>query len=1003
MKKVIYSLIKNKKITLFFVFAIIAAGILSFIQNPKQESPDFSIPYAMITTTFPGASQSDVDKYVTEPIEKQLKSIEGYEETSSYSMNSLSLVILELKFSADRDEAFSELKEKLNTLQSSLPEGCGTINVNTNITDTAGVLMCLSSDNLTNYEVVGEAESIVKGLDEIDGFSRFEIIGRAEKEVTVTVKEEAMKAAGLTYSDIVSLIQAGSMDIPIGKVKEGTASLSVDYNGGYSSLDDIKNLEVGFSPEQNKVIRLKDIADISYETAQSNTQYKYNGNQAVIIAGYFEEGINTLPMKDEIDDKLDELENDFPEGLNSQLIMSQPEEIDDSLISFLNNLAIAVALVIVVVLLGMGVRNAIVVSVSLPLSVLMSFGAMSLLGIKIHQISITALIVSLGMLVDNSIVVSDSIQGYLDIGIKHKKACYMGVKNVAVPVLTSTITTVAAFLPFLFLNSIAGDYIKSLPQIVSISLSASYITAMLIIPVMAYIFFKPHKKAKKKTTLKAFKKLLVAGMGARALVLIIVLLLAGGSVYLALNLDTIFFPASDKNILYIDVKNNIADNTEETSKIVDAISEMISKEDGITEYSSAAGAGLPRFNQIMYIYTKTPDIGQIMMRIDLNEAGFDTNEEFKDYLQEKINDMDLDAKITVKELMYAFPMDEDLKVRITGDDIDKLKEYEDKVYEILNNEDGIINLNRGNSIYKDEYTMEVSGDKALPYGLMPVSVQNEMSIALMGRTASHVSLEGYDSNIVVIGSYETKSDIQKVPLKTVQGSYVQASDVVDINKTSTLSTLPRHSKEYSLTITADYDLDYDKNDTLSDIKDKIDGLELDGARVEYDGEDVLIRENFGQISILGAVALAIVFMILMVQFKSFTMPLVIFMTIPLSAIGSIAGLYITGQPISFTAMLGIVSLLGIVVNNAIILIDYIKKEQAVGTDIKKACINASLKRLRPILLSTTTTIIGLIPLAVSQSQLFKPMAIALMSGLLVSTLLTLVVLPVFVSLAKRKA
>jgi multidrug efflux pump subunit AcrB len=271
----------------------------------------------------------------------------------------------------------------------------------------------------------------------------------------------------------------------------------------------------------------------------------------------------------------------------------------------------------------------------------------------------------------------------------------------------------------------------------------------------------------------------------------------------------------------------------------------------------------------------------------------------------------------------------------------------------------------------------------------------------MGRTAATVEVEGYDSDIIVTGGNTTKNDVEQIHIKTAQGTYIEAGQIIDIKKASALSSLPRYKGDYALTITADYDLEYDKNEILSDIKDKIDELDLGEAKIEYGGEDALIRENFGQIGVLGAVALAIVFMILMVQFKSFTMPLLIFITIPLSAIGSIAGLYVTGQPISFTALLGIVSLLGIVVNNAIILIDYINKETANGIPIKKACLNASQRRLRPILLSTTTTVIGLIPLAVSNSQLFKPMAIALMSGLLVSTLLTLVVLPVFVSIVKK--
>ena len=265
-----------------------------------------------------------------------------------------------------------------------------------------------------------------------------------------------MKAAGLSLSEVVSLIEAGNIDLPMGDITEGGESVTVDYLGGYESIDDVANIEIGYSAETNKILRLKDIAGIAYETAERNTYYAHNGAQAVILAGYFKEDINILPMKDEIQDELDDMESELPEELEISLIISQPEEIDGSLIDFSKNLLIAVGLVILVVLFGMGLRNAVVVSVSLPLSVLLSFAAMYLLGIKIHGISITALIVSLGMLVDNSIVVSDSIQNFLDAGVKRKKACVQGVKSVALPIFTSTLTTIAAFAPFIFLNSLPG-------------------------------------------------------------------------------------------------------------------------------------------------------------------------------------------------------------------------------------------------------------------------------------------------------------------------------------------------------------------------------------------------------------------------------------------------------------------------------------------------------------------------------------------------------------------
>jgi len=1000
-EKLIQSLIRNKKITLFFVFLVITAGTIAYIAMPKQEVPDFSTPYAMITTVFPGASQKDVDAYVTVPIDTAIQAVDGYETSLSYSANNLSLVVLELKFSADKEASFRQLKEILAELQSDLPESCGEISVNTNITDTAGVLISLSSADLTNRQVAEQAKVVRDKLSTIEGFSRFEIIGSLDQNIVVQMNETRMKAAGLTFANVVSLIDAGNLDLPMGNITTDGGQITVDYLGGYESLDDVAALAIGYSAQLGRSIQLKDIADVSYQTASGSTYYTHNGEQAVILAGYFDEDINVLPLKQEIQDAIDSLSGVLPENLDVSLMISQPQEISDSLTSFLNNLLISVGLVILVVLFGMGFKNAVVVSVSLPLSVLMSFLAMYFFGIKIHQISVSALVLSLGMLVDNSIVVSDSIQNYLDGGEKRLEACVRGIKSVALPILTSTLTTVAAFAPFIFLNSMAGDYIRSLPEIVCIALVASYLSAVFIIPVLGSIFFKPQpkKNIKKK---QMFKHLLEASLRHRALVIGIVLVLLAGSAYLAVNLNQIFFPASDKNILYIDVRNNVSGELDSTQAIIGELSEIVAAEPGVTDYSASAGGALPRFNDIMYIYTQTPDVGQIMMRVDLDQAGFETNAEYQEYLQQKINDLDLDAKITVKELMYGFPMDEDVKIRIVGSDLDALMADEENVYQILTGMDGFINESKGNVRYVDTYDMEIDATKALENGLVSAEAQNEISIAMLSREASYCMDGDYRESIIVTADAQTMDDVLAIPLKNADGNYVTAGDILSLTETQAVSTIPRMDGDYVMTVTADYDPDLNGADALAEAKKQIEALDLGDARVIYGGEENLIQENFGQVGVLGLVALAVVFVILLLQFKSFRMPLIIFITIPLSVIGSATGLYITGMPLSFTALLGVVSLLGIVVNNAIILVDYINKELAGGVALHTACVNASMRRLRPILLSSITTVIGLVPIAIGQSQLFKPMAVALMSGLLVSALLTLVVLPVFVSFTQKR-
>ncbi len=1003
LEKMLECLVKNRKITLFFVLLAVVAGVLAFVGMPKQETPDITSPYAMITTVYPGASANDVDSYVTEPIINSVKALKGYKTVTSFSYNNLSMILLEFEFSTDREEAFRTLRSALSELQGDLPESCGQIDVNTDITDTAGVLISLSSAELSNAEVVVQAKRIRDSLQEIDGFQRFEIIGNLNREITVTMNQTRMQSAGLTLSQAVSLIGAANTDLPLGTFAQNGQRTTVDYVGGFQNVDDVAAMGIGYSAQLGRVIQLKDIASVTEAPAARNTYYTHNGDQAVILAGYFKSDINVLPLKNEIQKTLDTLEGEQPEVLDVSLIMSQPQEINDSLIDFMRNLLVSVGLVILVVLVGMGIKNAVVVSVSLPLSVLLSFIAMNVLGIKIQQISIAALVLSLGMLVDNSIIVSDSIQFQLDAGENRLTACTRGVRSVALPVLTSTLTTIAAFAPFLFLHSLAGDYIHSLPQIVIIALTASYLSAVLVIPVLGFIFFRARKQKAGKKNRRAMQNLLEGSLRHRWAVVAVVLVLLAGSAYLAINLDTIFFPASEKNILYIDIRNNMAGDAESTREIVNSLSDAIATEPGITEMTAAAGGALPRFNDIMYIYTQTPDSGQMLLRVDLKLAGFKTNEEYLAYLQHKLDGLGLAAKITVKELMYAFPTNEDLRVKIIGKDIDTLKDYEGLVFGTLADMDGLMNEGKGNSDYQTIDILTMDSAAALAKGIISAEALNEISIAMLGREAVSLMDGVYRVPVVVTAGANTPDAVNDIVLKTLSGEYISAGDIISLSQEQVLTNIPRVDGDYAMVVTADYDPAFDKQETLSSLKTQLEALNLTDAQIVYDGEDVKIAENFGQVGVFGIFALAAVFVILLLQFKSFRMPVIIFITIPLSLIGSALGLYVTGLPLSFTALLGVVSLFGIVVNNAIILVDFINQELLRGIELRDACVHASMRRLRPIVLSSVTTVIGLIPLALSASQLFKPMAVALMSGLLVSAFLTLVVLPVFVSFSKRKA
>lgn len=1003
MKKILKSLINNRKITLLFVFVISMAGIFNYYVSSKQETPDFSIPYAMITTIYPGANQNDVDIQVTKQIESVIKQVDGYNSSFSYSSSNLSIVFLELDYSADRESSFNQIRSDLLSLQNQLPEQVLPITINTDITSEVGVMLSMTSKDLTHEQINDQAEELAKILASINGVKKFETAGLINEQVVIEVNSDMISKLDLSLSDVYNIVKINNMDLPYGKVNENGEKISVTIDESYKDINDIKEIIVGFNPVLNKTIVLNDVADINISYNTNDTYYIYDDKNTILVLGYFDEDQNILLVGDEIREEIEKFEMTLSSDIELTELLFQPEEVSNSISDFMQNLLFAVALVILVVLIGMGFRNAIIISISIPLSILISFSIMKIFNIEIQQVSIAALIISLGMLVDNSIVISDSIQHHLDEGEAKKKSCIKGSKEVAIPILTSTLTTIAAFAPFLFLDSIAGDFIKALPQIVIISLLASYLVAIFIVPVLGYMFFKPRKTNGKVHIISStYTAVLKKSMKVKWVVVLLILIAIGGAAYLATQIDMTFFPAADKNIIYIDILNNESDNSSSTFEIADEIGDILDKEDGISYYVTSLTGGLPRFNSIMFVYSAKPDVSQIMMRVDLDKTEFDTNKEYVDDLQNKIDKHNFSGRIVVKQLMYAFPRDEDLIVRISGANIDQIKIKEGVIYNLLANNDRLLNVNKSNAEYVHEYSIDIDKEISAFHGLTLIEVQNEISIATLGRSSSVMVNGNKKSDVIVKGDIETINDIKNINIKSNKvDDYIKLSELITINDITALSVIPRNDGQYSLSVSADYNSEYDKKETLQELKKNIDQLNITDCDISYDGEDSFIRENFGQIGLLAMIALVFVFLILLIQFKSYIQPLIIFITIPLSAVGSIVGLYITKQTISFTALLGIVSLLGIVVNNAIILIDFINEQLKLGVNIKKACIKATSRRLRPIFLSTITTMIGLIPLAFGTSQLFKPLAIALISGLLVSTILTLIVIPVFVSMRKN--
>ena len=1008
MSKIILSAIKQRKITLFFACLAALYGAYSYYLLPKQENPDVAAPVAMITTVYVGASPTEIEQLVTKPIENAASEVVGYKQVESWSANSYSIVLLTLQNEADPEKSWTDLRQKLGDIKSKLPKNCEIPIINTRIIETPGIIIGLSGTNYSYEQLESFANNYKKSLSDIDGVSKVEINGKVEKEVVVKTDLEALNPTGISLEEIGQIVESNNIQFPSGNIKTKNGDIAVRIPGYYQSLNEIQQAIINTSTDRKTISKVGDFTQASFELHEGSKKLKQNGENAILLSVFFEPSENILIIGENVRKKLELVNAGFPNDLNVDEVIFQPQDVSKSVNNFMLNVIEGIILVIIVVFIGMGFRNALVVSTAIPLSILLTFIVMPIWDIKIHQISLAALIIALGMLVDNVIVISDAVQVRLDEGMDKIKAAYEGAKSTAIPILAATLTTVAAFSPLLSIPGASGDFLKSIPQIVIISLSASFLVAMLVSPAMTVIVFKPNVKTVDKESKQGILKRFFINMLTKAIQRKKLTLVIGFGLFLICLVSTDFlksqfFPNADKNIMYINLRSEI-ENIEHTEIIAKQAEEILKQQPEVINYTTAIGDDLPRFYITASIEVQAPDFAQIMFRFNLEESErYDNKEELRNHIQKELNNQLTGATASVQLLASTDPKAGSVVLQVSGNNIDRNIEVANLLKSELEKIPGTIKVQSDAMLKKYTYNIDVNEAFAGRLGITGYDIQRQINLALQGDKVSIYRKDGKEYDIILKGQVKDITDIENFAIKSsLNGVKVPLKNLASVELEPEYSLIKRLNKEKTIQVYCDVTSNASPV-TVENIMENevIPTLNIHGTTVTFAGEREEINRDFGKVGNAGVFALFLIFIVLLVQFNSFSQPMVILLSVPLSLIGSILGLLLFSQPLSFTALLGIVSLIGIVVNNAILLIDFINQAKKEGMSTRDACLDSVSKRFRPIILSSVTTIMGLFPLALSGSELFAPMAVALMCGLIVSTMLTIIVVPVMYSLIEK--
>ncbi|MCT4633641.1 MAG: efflux RND transporter permease subunit [Firmicutes bacterium] len=1003
--------VHHRSIVILICSVLLLGGILVYDDMERQENPNVVAPVATVKCIYPGASPEDVEKLIVKPLEDKIKEIAEIKTLETFSMDSVGVMKITLKDLSDSkiNKVWDEVKDDVDKVKVDFPSDAWEPEVDTDLTETYGMFITISSRDYS-YEVLDEYGSeLEKIIEDVDGVAGVDVDGEVKDEIQINLDMTKLKQFDISAEMIGKYIAARNINIPGGNLELGKIKVPLQITGEYKSIDELKNTIVGMS-DMGNTIRLKDVASVEKALEKKNIFLNSNGEKSILVAVKYVDGQNMVKTARNIRKEVESYKNTLPDGVNVSTITDQGEYVNIAIKSFESNLLMAIALVFIVVLISMGIRSALIVSSSIPLIIMTTFLIMKVMGVQLHQVSIASLIISLSLLVANGIVSNDSMYLHLSRGEDRDSACVKGVEEVKIAILTSTLTTIASFLPLAMMKGVAGKFVRMLPILVSVALVLSYIASVTLIPALGYSFLRVKEKKKSNykivNSIKSVFKLeeragrfmnwyhdslsrVLNKPKAVVAVALVALLLSG---LLVPSLGVQLFPFVEREQYIIDVTVKDGSIVENTEHIVGQIEEYLLEDETVESYMVKVGDGVYKFFPSFMPNNQAT-----------NEAQFVVNGKVAEMkrIQNELDSNILGARIELKQLELAEPVGLPIQIRVTGSDIDTLKTEAEKIKNILDSipEGKNVQDDYGFDSYK--MVLNVNEEKANMMGITNYDIAKTVRMAINGVEVSKLKQKDINKDDYKIlmqiptESKKTENILDEIFITSqVTGENISISEVATVENKFSLNKILRRNGERTITIGMYPKEGYNTAAVMKVVQEKMKDYEVpNGYKMVFGGENENRTDAFKSLVVPTIIAVVVIYLILVVQFGDLRKPLIIMGTIPLSFIGVIVGLKITGYPIGFMALLGAISLMGVVVNNGIVLLDYIEVMRDKTSTLKEAIVEASTTRLRPIMIGMLTTVIGLIPMGITGGNLWAPMAYSIIFGMILSSFLTLYVIP----------
>ncbi len=1003
------------KITKLSVFRPIAMGMVilfmliigavSVRNTPVDLFPDLTFPVAAVTVTYEGASPEEVEKLLATPIENIMGTIPNVESVSSVSRTGGALIIVSYTWGTDMDFAALKMREQLDAVREQLPGDAPQPRVlRFNPNDLPIVRLGIQAPNGDLVSAKKLVENEIKPvLDSVDGVAAVTIEGGTEKVVNISVDPAVLKDYGLTIDQLRQILAGENVTLPSGKIKDEGLEYPVRVYGEFDSITELKQLPI---PTKSGVIQLEQLVDVTETTASADQISYLNGKPSIGISILKQSGENTVTVANKIEDKLDNLK--LSEDVEVETIFNQAKFIKQSIRAVIYNMLIGSVLAAGILFLFLrNIRSTLIIGFSIPISVMTAFIFMYFSGQTLNILTLGGLALGVGMIVDNSIVILESIYRLREKGVPLKEAAIKGTTEVGGAVIASTLTTVVVFLPIVFVDGLAAQLFKPLALSVTYALAASLITALIIVPLLSSnMMTRKQKTMIIKGRFLNFQRRYVYMLRKalrypkRVIMGTVVLLLISLSAIPFIGTE--FLPAQDQSFVNINVElppgsssETTYDTTEKINNKLTAIEEIdlyYVTIGGSNDFSVQAGTNN---NKAMY---------SILLKPIADREKSDVQ------VAEKIrNDLDFinEAEVSVQASDSGFS-ESPVSLEISGPDLRTLEVISDRIKEEIAKVDGIREIDSNYETGNPLVEIEVNRNKASSFGLTSAQVSLAIQNATNGRVATAFNRNGDQVDVRVRvdpSELETVEDLEQLQLETPTGELVGLGAIADIERGKGPSQINRTDRLREIRVSASI-LDRDLGNVVKDVKEQIrENVPLPpGYEVSFGGQNQQMNDAFFKLSGALALAIVLIYMVMAGQFESFFYPFIIMFAIPLTAIGILFGLVVTGQPFGVGSLVGILILTGIVVNNAIVLVDYINQLKQRGLSTSIAIVRAGKARLRPIMMTALTTILGLIPLMLGigeGTEIQQPMAIVIVFGLLFGTLISLVFIPVIYLLFDR--